>query len=144
VLVWLLPRQVRGARRWADATHEMDPAALAHAELVAGAASADAAAEWDAAFGSRSGGAGDGSGGGSGGAAGMFDADLMADLARLREQQVSLFARHMHLETSFRNIEPVHEFDRPAFCDHFPSAFVEKDSEVQKLTAQMAEVQGLL
>lgn len=120
----------------------MDPAAIARAEIAAAAASMNGAAEWDAAFGGR--GASAGGLGESGGPASVFDADLMADLARLREQQVSLFARHMHLETSFKNLEPVHEFDRPAFCDHFPAAFVEKDSEVQKITSQMAEIQGLL
>jgi hypothetical protein len=100
----------------------MDPVHAAHQEV---AAAASALASSDA-------------------GASVFDAQTMADFQRLREQQVALFARHMHLETSFRNVEPLHEFERPAFCDHFPAAFVEKDSEIQRIAGQMNEIQGLL
>ena len=76
---------------------------------------------------------------------GPFDDATLADFARLRSAQVALFAQHMRLEAAFPSVEPPgRDFDKRAFCEHFPSAFRDAEADVTRLNQGMQEVTALM
>jgi hypothetical protein len=58
---------------------------------------------------------------------------------------VALFAQHMRLEAAFPSVEPPgRDFDKRAFCEHFPSAFRVAEADVTRLNQGMQEVTALM
>lgn len=56
--------------------------------------------------------------------------------ARIRAAQVALFSAHLRLESNFPRLEPNDReaFDKRTYCDHFPSAFKDAESDVAALS----------
>jgi hypothetical protein len=68
-------------------------------------------------------------------------ADAMADLRKLREMQLNVFAKHVALEMDAAQLEAPEVGDsEDAFAEHLPRAFAAKEEEVKQLHSAVAEL----
>jgi hypothetical protein len=68
-------------------------------------------------------------------------ADAMAELRKLREMQLHVFAKHVALEMDAAQLEAPDVGDsEDAFAEHLPRAFAAKEEEVKQLHSAVAEL----